>query len=255
MSVTLEAYFDESGDENRFLVARYLSTHERWLDFAREWCRILSCIQLPLFHMEPCISGNKPFEGIAVTLRDQLIHKLFPLIPENTEWGLSEGVDLGVFKEVVLDNVPEKSQTKDLRDPYFMCFQAALERMVLRAERHVAGLGPEDQIVCFFERQDEFCHRALEYFNRLKADEKNRPWARRLRAPTFETREKYVPLQAADALAWLSNRFMANNLTHPRFDVEDYLRILWNKQNLEHGLLERSGLEDQIERFRAEGHF
>ena len=235
------------------MVAGYLSTHERWLVFAKDWADAIADLCLPYFHMEPCISGRDTFKGIGVEFRDELMRTIFPLIPANTEFGISEGVDLGDFEEAVLRNVPKRQDTKDLRDPYFLCFQLALERIVFRAEQHVSGFGPDDEIVCFFERQDEFGCRALRYFSGLKADEKNRPWVRRLRAPTFEPKEKYVPLQAADVLAWLSNRFMAGHLKHPRFPVEEYLRILWERGTLEHGVLNRAALQQEIARFRAEG--
>lgn len=260
--MVLEAYFDESGDQGRFLIAGYVSTQERWVAFEKAWKEPIDALFLPIkrfdrsppFHMWPCISGKEPFNLIDISARDTLMRAIFPFIPEHALFGMSEGVSLADFNGVVLPNVPKQlAIAKDLRDPYFLCFQLALERLVLQIEE-LLDIGPENTVACFFDRQDQFGPRALRYFNRLKADEANRPWVRRLRSIAFAGKDELVPLQAADVLAWLSNRFMAQSLTtHPRFLLEEYLRILWSRRALEHAVLTRDGLQEQIARFRAEG--
>jgi len=77
------AYFDESGTHDgseAVAVAGYVSTADRWVDFAAEWQAALNDDSLDLFHMSDLSVGAPPFDKWTTVRRRQRFQRYLRII-------------------------------------------------------------------------------------------------------------------------------------------------------------------------------
>jgi hypothetical protein len=207
----VRAYFDESGKHagaEVITIAGLLMSTETRKELTRRWLREAARrppIPLP-FHMTDCVVGSKRFEylradeGIRLEMQMRMIRAL-------------RGLDMHAFGASVVRKdfrtvETDLYTTVQLRDPWFLAFEAAIDEMMSRSEEEA---GKKHRVSLVFDRQDEFGPRALQLYRLiLKCD---LSYINRLGGLTFET-EELPALQAVDIVAYEVNR----NITDARLD-------------------------------------
>jgi hypothetical protein len=81
--LNLTAYLDESGihdDSDSVVVAGFLSTPSRWVDFSEKWQMALNDFGLDLFHMTHFANKIPPYDSWSESVRRQNLSRLLNII-------------------------------------------------------------------------------------------------------------------------------------------------------------------------------
>jgi hypothetical protein len=198
----LTCYFDESGTASSQVVvlAGYAADARKWLQFEREWKKILLEFHLPYFHMSECAHFRGPFEGWSEAKRKDLLGRLAFTITSKVKWSISCSIPMKDYCSVV----PEVMRHR-IKNPYYVCIWACF-RMIIRCCR--ADKFFADRINFVFDSRSGALNEALDIFQYQKA------------APILSEEEKasfgtlsydndrvLTPLQAADFLAYEVSKY------------------------------------------------
>ena len=214
----LEAYCDESADENQqrvLLVAGLVGMAESWNCVWGEWDRALAEADPPLkeFHAVDCEQGHGEFNGR--NDRPELYAKFLKILtnPENKIWGISSAVWLPAYNKrlaeikalrVIHKDKRWKGISGTLENPYFLLFQHTIEL----ADRVTANLPPDEKIMFTFD-QHHLEKRARAIYESFRGTTWPYEWPRRASDDLhFRTSEVCKPLQAADLLAYEMRRYL-----------------------------------------------
>ncbi len=88
---------------------------------------------------------------------------------------------------------------------YLLCFRHCVYMM--------AKISP-DPLEFIFEEQHEFGKKALRLYDRVKVISQRDDWAKKLKSAKFGGSEEYLPLQAADLLAYECQKKIRNLRYH-----------------------------------------
>ena len=191
---------DESGIHAGSLavtVGAYVGRPSVWQDFTKAWKRRKRPISI--FHAADCANLRGEFKGWTPEDRDRYVAKLFPVIPQHRLAGVVIGIHVPAFEEAMAA-VPEVRSI--FRTPYDGCFQWCVQRIV---DYHNAAHAT--QRLVFFHEINDFQAECKRTFGELNRAPKNTSHSMTL---SFVGKSDHIPLQAADVLAYESNKIMRN---------------------------------------------
>jgi hypothetical protein len=202
----LRAFIDDSGsggDSTYYVLAGYLSTVEEWGCFAAEWREELSKNPpLGYFKSSEAESLKGEFAGFSAGIRNARIDRLIEIIRNRALHAISVRMKQKDYDEILRSAIPE-----DWDNPYFYLFTL----MVLALPRSSGIiLRMNDRIGVVFDRQSPAKkaspteRRAAHIYERARAFI---PAASHLGSVSYRDDKGFVPLQAADLLAWQTRRF------------------------------------------------
>ncbi len=196
----IEAYSDDSGRGQPpvFVYAGWVSTADRWADFANEWDRALTIPpSVTHFKMKDAAACEGEFARFSKPQRDERLRLLMDIINSHVDYGVSVSVRQDHYTEV-FDNV--LSVTYD--SPYqfaathLMARIVGWERMDLR----------NSKVKFIFDEMNATEEAEIKHFWDLTR-KRGPAWVRRrVGRVTVEDDEDVLPLQAADILAWVTRR-------------------------------------------------
>jgi hypothetical protein len=243
----LELYADESGTHDVtgkqpgsevLAVIGYIAGKSLWLRMSRKWNRHLrrAGVTKP-FHMRE-FYNDPPYNSWTQSKRDRFLRRMVNTARNKTWFTVGATVQVKDYNEVV-----PKWLKDDDQHPYFFSFRllldAILHLLVTEIDPH---LKTKESVACIFDRQEEFREQATKTFYGLKAlrDPDNR-----LSSIDFGSRAKYVPLQAADLMAYYGRRIVAHRLKGEawRDPIE---RLLEKKHSLMIYTYDRVGLVNWV---------
>lgn len=210
----LEAFADESGTHDVkglqpgsevLAVVGFVAGRHQWLRMSRMWNRRLrrEGITKP-FHMRE-VANEPPYNTWSQCRRDRFLRQMINIARDKTWFAIGATVQVKDYDEVVPQWLKDSDQ-----HPYFFCVRLFLDALLnlLKTDLDLK-LKTKESIACIFDRQQEFQDQEIATFNGLKAlrDPENR-----LSSLTFGSREQYVPLQAADLMAYYGRRIVAHKL-------------------------------------------
>lgn len=166
----------------------------KWQQFTKEWRSVLRPTGIKVFHATDCNGLRGEFRGWTKEKRDKLVALLLPIIPRYA-FGSAVTVKL-IDVEKALTARPELR--KFHRDPYGMCLQWVLTSVVRRIDEL-----PNPRPVAVVHEINAFHESATLAFNHVRDSESG---GKHLRSLTFGAKDEYVPLQAADILAYEASR-------------------------------------------------
>ena len=173
-------------------VAAYLARPKQWEVFTKEWVRAIQPAKI--YHAADAANCRGEFKGWTPQQVAEMAKRALPIIPKHTEMAVANGIHMGDY-EAALKNKPQLR--KLLGEPYGACLQWTLSTLL----RPKAELGNREQIA-FFHEQNNFAAEAFRTYQ--YTIEK---WGMGARTSfTFGSKEKYVPLQAADIYAYEANK-------------------------------------------------
>jgi len=240
------AYFDESFDADLFTLAGFVSSESRWRKFVREWSVALREYSISEFKMSDFEHDIGEFRGWKQRDpqgRVAFISRLAAIICSRVRLGVSVSVPISEYRRII---VPSLSPGDDLfKQHYVFCMHACLEW--INSRKSVLALGREDRIACVFDEHFGVHGNAVEHFRRLKGKQ---PWGPLFHGISFEDSKEFLPLQAADILAYenfkeMKNRVLPENPLHAQRKLFERLaqssRLLGAYSGAEH-LMNIAGL-------------
>jgi len=195
----LHAFFDDSGkftDSDFVCLAGYIATDENWQGFSDEWGPLLLRHKIPYVHMKEMIALRGPYESLGwdAAHRDAVLLEFIDVIRRHVIGGFGIGVDAKYLR----------SMSKDARtvigDPAMLCFQRILRRVVEKLDE----VGYESSIAAVFDDCEEYSVRCYRMWSALRRVAPS--LSKKVPSITFADDIVFWPLQAADVLAWETNK-------------------------------------------------
>jgi hypothetical protein len=203
----LRAYLDESGTHDGspvMTVAGYIARPKVWRDWTRRWGRALGPIRV--YHAVDAQNLAGEFRGWTPEEVAKMVKKLLPIIAETKGvGGFAVGMDLRVFEQAVHGR---EDLRKVFGTPYIACFHQAV-----RLVHNVLNQTGYNERIAFIHETNNFETEALKAFGWIK---KNNLQNDRMMSLTFAGKQDYPPLQAADILAYESNKRLRDPSAPPR---------------------------------------
>jgi uncharacterized protein DUF3800 len=193
----IKLFVDESGIHEGspiVSVAGYMARGLTWQKFTTEWRRTLKPKGINIFHATDCANLQGDFKGWTVDERDNLMKRLLPIIPKYA-FGYAIAVKLTEV-EKLLEARPELR--KFHKDPYAVCFQWLLMSVINDLRMKISDPRP----ISVIHEVNDFKDSAIAAFETVRAGPGGEAFSRLI----FATKREFVPLQAADTLAYEAAR-------------------------------------------------
>jgi hypothetical protein len=191
----LKAYMDESGTHDGspvVTVGLYAGVPINWRRWTKDWNRQKRPIKV--FHAVDAHNRTGEFEGWSRPARNEYCAKLLPVIATHNILGVTVGIRMHQF-EVAMKSHPELR--KMFGTPYVACFQWTVQTFLEMMDE--SGI---DKRVAFFHELNDYRDEAEAAFAYIK----KQAWLRKKPITlTFGGKDDFIPLQAADVLAYEAN--------------------------------------------------
>lgn len=237
--VLFEMYMDETGTHEQAPVtgaAAYLARSDQWENFTLHWTTALQKFGIEVFHATDYENSKGEFLGWKPPKKLALAKCLFPLLPSNTWIGIGNAIVNQDWESALVGHKELKAQ---LGSPYLGCFQRIIDRLLMNFKSH----SPEDQIAVLVE-----CNDFTEGINKIWVDWlKRQDTQNRLVSLSFGGKKDFVPLQAADALAYESYKAL-DNQRFQRDRKRKSLEIMQSTGNIEVFTLDKRSLPRAVAR-------
>jgi hypothetical protein len=216
--LTIQAYIDDSGvigTDPIFVLAGFMARAEQWAAFSDAWKSYLDePPSLQYLKMNEAAKLKGEFRGWTDEQRDRKLRGLVEIIkrfpPSKAIYAL---IDLIAWEEIMAPGL-----AKPMANPYYMGFHVVLSGVC----HEVVDSGQSDEIELIFDKQVIFGPRIALWYPVVKdsiataqPEELNRIANALPPSPMFRDDRKFVPLQAADILAWLIRTAFSDRLPGP----------------------------------------
>ena len=210
--LVIEAFFDDSGQESGafFCVAGFLADTSYWTSFLIDWQHLLRRWRIREVHMKFLWNNNGEFGGWGLEKKKQAISEFVGVIRKHKLIGYGIAVDSKFWGALPRDFSRAHGSAAEF------CFERILKRirddMVRRRDR--------DFIALTFDHDRDFAKPRLTRFQNIIDRD---PWAKETMVSIgFARAWAFSPLQAADMLAWETNRLLEvrHNGRRPSFGNE-----------------------------------
>ena len=223
----LTAYFDDSGTHGGsqvVVMGGVIGSEKHWLPFERAW-RTLLADPLPQagkhslrrFHMAPCVLREGEFARYTESESDAVIHRFRQIILDSDLLGFSCAVSLKAWDAAI-----GTRSIRGLRDPTIFCMAQAISWSAKIARDY----SPDRQAALVFddmpERRD-INEKLFAAYHRIHNEIASRE---EVASITFASSELFLPLQAADMIAWESYNYIQDWLRDPATPVRAHLARL-----------------------------
>jgi len=259
--MNLVSYADESGTHDPRGVEKgsdvagivgYISDKENWENFCGQWKEVLDRYNVKEFHMsvfanekEGPKDPNWPYHGWDRNKKDKFIRELIPIARDNTMFAVGGFVDVKAHHATM----PQWLKSEADNFPYYICFQAFFDQLLAAIPGMRPPLDISDQVAFFFGQQDQFKETALRLFGQVK---QLRDPEDRMGTITFASNSKYLPLQAADLIAYRMRKMVSRRLGgKPEASKGSWDAELESRHNLIIGYITADKLQPVIDKIIA----
>jgi hypothetical protein len=194
--IVLKVAMDESGVHDGspvIAVAAYVARPRQWQDWTKRWN--VAKRPIKVMHAVDCQNLTGEFKGWLKEQRDELVKRILPVIADIDIPGVVVGIQMHEFEKALAGR-------DDLRPifgtPYAACFQWVVQIIMNFA---LGALNTER--IGFVHELNDYRQEALESFNWIK---KHGNPLGNIIGLQFAEKKDYVPLQAADILAYEGNK-------------------------------------------------
>jgi hypothetical protein len=232
-----KVYIDESGIHEGspvVTVAAYLARPKQWAAFTSEWLRAIKPIKV--YHAADAASCHGEFEGWTPERVADLAKRALPIIPKYTANAVAAAIQMDDYNAALQDKPHLKSL---LGTPYGACLQWVLT-ILLRAKFEY---GNREQIA-FFHEQNDYKMDAMTVYDYVV----ERWNVGAVSSFTFGSKQKYVPLQAADIYAYEANKRLRNPSAPNRRALD---ALVPDKSHASLVYFNRENMSELIERLEA----
>lgn len=222
MSVAIKAYYDSSGkidDPNtRYLtLAGYAGSPNAWRLFEERWSRVLKRHGCAYMHMREFNSSQGNFKGWTKPKKNELKKDLFNECFSEIGWGQYKGEFVGASCTINLNDYDRACTDKPSlfkKKPEYICtnFVVNIAMMVLPDNKNMP-FGKGGTIELYFDKGEPFLH-TIDRIWRDKPKNQLKGPLQLISKIAKVDKHQVIGLQAADFLAWSSNRSYVGNPTH-----------------------------------------
>jgi hypothetical protein len=193
----ISAYFDESGTHDGSVaisVAGYSARPEVWISFEKRWLDALGRYGLDHFHMTDFVARKPPFDRLTDPERHELMVSLVACVVDHDLGGVAAVMKRGDFPIAANPALRRRAS-----DPYFLLMMRVLVHLALYAAH------TRDRVMFTFDRRKKFTELGGAMHSAMLSVH---PWLNQFVADAlvFGSTREFVPLQAADLLAWEAYR-------------------------------------------------
>ena len=212
-------YMDESGTHDGspiVTVAAYIARPLTWKAFTNKWNAKKKPIKV--FHSSECNGFKGEFEGWERAARDALVIRLTEVMRTHNMMGFVTGLDLRSFEKAMAEN-PELKEM--LPSPYGACFHWTIGNVMRMLD------GKTNERLAFFHEINDYEDDAKDAFKFIR---ENRVHHKSGMTLSFGGKDDFVPLQAADILAYEGFKLLQNPKARRRPSLEamgSNLNISW----------------------------
>jgi hypothetical protein len=227
------AFVDDSGsggDSRFYVLGGYVASIPEWKSFAVKWQEVLDLQpKLDYFKMSQAESLKGNFLGFTVDQRDERLSRFIDVILTHEVREASVAVPYAAFCEVLEPVLPRTHSS-----PYYFAF-VAMVTALSGFYRH--GGAPKEVVDFIFDIQQGKQARMDRLYGSFKG------WYPKwqLGRVDYRTDQEYLPLQAADLIAWHNRRFLCSSegtrveLKRLHADRSRWHRLILKKRDLEEG--------------------
>jgi len=197
----VKVYLDEGGTNKgaRVLtVAGYAARPSEWRNFTKEWNRVLRPTGIKCYHATDAQALRGEFSDWTSQRVAELAERLLPIIPRHAA-GLAVGIVMSDFEEALAGR-------PDLRalfaSPYAACFQWLVQSLAELAQKKKTPTR-----FSFVHETNNMKHEAQQAFDWVKTET---TYGKHLVSLVFADKAEFVPLQAADILAFEVQKRLAD---------------------------------------------
>lgn len=190
-----EVYIDDSGSHAGspvLCLAGYVFGCDEAKTLSRRWSEVLDAYHLPFFHMVDCAHGAEPFGKLSPEQRIAVEKEMIALIREHSEYGFAVSVAERDYEAVI-----PSALKVHIGSAYSFCVRQCLTLV----KDWLNSSGFKGDVAYYFEaghaRQCEALSILNAMFNECRLVDHYQHTAH-----TFADKRKFLPLQAADILAW-----------------------------------------------------
>ncbi len=213
---------DPSLNPKVFVVAGYLTEKDEWHQITEEWLSVLHRkwpTELEEFKASDCENRQGAFKGWPKGQCDDLVKRLVDVVVNpkySTLAGVSAAVVLSDFDPHSMNFIPEIR----LRDGYLLAFGNVIDHAMSRLVQI-----DRDFVTFIFDDQSDVKGIAEKVFARIKRSVRS-DLRNRMDGPYFRDSKISVPLQAADLLAYNTQKHVFNQQFYPRIGTRQALEVL-----------------------------
>jgi hypothetical protein len=252
----IEAYFDESGfSEDAFALCGYVAPKDEWKNgFERQWSKLLAkpckhqvqsrqaeaiCSPLDYLHATEMEGmGKGKFRSLGSRNRRYLIDSSIGIVKRSGIVGIGSAVLKASYEKL------DDPSREIVGNAYLMCFQFILSEVARTSEMF---LGPTSENIAYiFERSPMWAPVLLEMWNRIY-DTPGLRKKHRMGTLTFADKREFMPLQAADRLAFETKKHFTNPVERPEW------RALTDWPQHHGRYFNDEGMEDLVKNLKASG--
>jgi hypothetical protein len=198
--IVLRIFMDESGTHDGsdvVAVAAYIGKPKEWQRFTKAWN--IAKRPIKVFHSVDCQNLAEEFDGWNPKDRDSLVARLLPTLATHNLIGLAVAINMRDL-DVALRGKPHLGEL--FGSAYGLCFHCVVQSVIETVEKN-----SNNQSLSFVHETNDFQVEALEAFSEIKKSRKRHSGGM---AIAFADKDKFVPLQAADVLAYEANKKCRN---------------------------------------------
>jgi hypothetical protein len=189
------AYFDESGHSEQgpyVIVAGCVADVGQWVHFEREWLQTLAPLGTTLFHTHEFNQGLPPFD-LSTADADDLFFRLIGIICRRVEKTFSQAVRLDQYQAI--------NDKYVFAESYGFPYPSAARSCIGLVEEWAKGHNiPQSELMFLFENGAK--HKGqIEWLCQRDG----------LHVPVFGEKTDFVPMQAADLIAWCHNLYLTKD--------------------------------------------
>lgn len=215
--VLAEVYVDESNShdqEETLCLAAYIFLPKKAKRFSKELTKVLRKRGLPYFHMVDCAHGNPPFDigkEECISVEKNVIR----LTKNLTEKGIAISLDKATF-----ESAAPKSLTENFGGQYTYCLIQLIIQVLFWAE----DTGFQGKFAYFFEAGHKSQSEANGVLDKMfQFPEVAAKF--RYASHSFGGKQDFIPVQAADLLAWLFANHL-EKLKQAKLPRKDFVALI-----------------------------
>jgi len=259
----LEAYFDESGNDDRstiFTVAGFIATRSQWEAFEKEWKAFLGDEKIERFHRVDLECFQRNFHrdrGWDEARRDRVVREAQRIIGEHVLYGVKNSIIKKDYREAVLADTDEKVKSQLGKNYYTFCGQAVMRKIAVWAAHN----SHNEAIRYFFESGAKGEGELLQVISKIVKRKREKAL---FRYGGMSFVEKYdevidgvlfpgvVQLHAADVLAYEGYKWMENKIALVKRPPRDsYTHLTSLGVLMVFSYHDKEGLAEIVRRYKA----
>lgn len=204
--IVIRVFMDESGTHDHspvVTVGAYAADPKQWAAWTTKWN--IAKRPIKVFHAADCANSEGEFKGWDDDRRNPLVIRLLTILREARFLGIMIGINMVEFEKAMEghDNLRVLFPSA-----YGACFHWVVQTLL--TAQHDSG---NREMLAFIHEVNAFKGEALEAFGYIQKH--GNPSGVNM-SLTFGTKEKFVPLQAADILAYEGNKRLRDPSRPPR---------------------------------------